>query len=487
MWKRIVLGIFVAIAVLTSVVLIRTALLKSPPISAPLPTPIALDRDGAIQRLAGSIRIPTISESGKPPDQQAMGRLRDYLEQSFPRVHATMQLEVLPDGALLFTWTGCDPAQDPVILMGHMDVVPAAGETLSEWKHPPFSGEIAEGFVWGRGTLDDKINVVSLLEAAETLIGQGFVPARTILFAFGDDEENGGAYGAQKIVKLLRGRGTQAEFVLDEGGFVISGVVPGIDRPLAVIGTQEKGYVDLALSTTGRGGHSSEAPVHTAIGQLATALTKLEANQFPASIPEVVREQYSALAPHMPFSNRVALANLWLFRPLLIHLGLADPTQAGSYRTSTAITMIHGGFKENALPTSARAIVNLRILPGETISTVMGRVRKVVDDPGVAVENANVADSREPSSSSPLDSNGYRTLATTIHQIFPTAIVTPNLLNAGTDAGFYTAISPNVYRFLAVEADASVLAMLHGVNERVGVDSYLETVQFMAQLIQNIR
>ena len=239
--KKVGALLIFAILVVAIVVIARAALLKPMATSAPPATPIALDDAGAIERFVAAIRIPTESQFGQPPDQAAMGRFRDQLQQSFPRVHATMQREVLPDGGLLFTWKGRDPSLAPVILMGHMDVVPVPAEALPLWKHPPYSGDEADGFIWGRGTLDDKIHVLSLLEAAETLIGRGFAPPRTILLAFGDDEENGGKYGAQKIVKLLGDRGVHPDFVVDEGGVIISGMVPGIPRPIALIGMRKKG------------------------------------------------------------------------------------------------------------------------------------------------------------------------------------------------------------------------------------------------------
>jgi carboxypeptidase PM20D1 len=389
-----------------------------------------------------------------------------------------MQHEVLPDGALLFTWKGRDPALAPVILMGHMDVVPVPAEALPLWKHAPYSGDIADGFIWGRGTLDDKIHVLSLLEAAETLIGSGFTPARTILFAFGDDEENGGNYGARKIVKLLQDRGVHPEFVVDEGGVVIRGAVPGVERPVALIGVAEKGILDVELTTKGVGGHSSAPPKHTAIGELSMALTKLEAHPFPASLTVAEKEQFATLAPYMPFSKRVVLANLWLFGPLVVKLGIKDPEQAGAFRTTTA--------ESNALPPSARAVVNFRILPGETTGSVIDRVRRIVGDPGVNVSSLSSFTSRDPSPISPVDSAGFRTLTTSIRQVFPDAIVSPYQLNAATDSSFYTVLTPNVYRFLAVEADPSVIAMIHGLNERIAPEKYLKTVQFTAQLIQNI-
>ena len=485
--KRVGAFFVFAILVVAIVVIARAALLKPVAVSAPPAAPIALDDAGAVERFIAAIRIPTESQFGQPPDQAAMSKFRDQLQQSFPRVHATMQREVLPDGGLLFTWKGRDPSLAPVILMGHMDVVPVPAEALPLWKHQPYSGDTADGFIWGRGTLDDKIHVLSLLEAAETLIGRGFTPPRTILLAFGDDEENGGKFGAQKIVKLLRDRGVHPDFVVDEGGIIISGMIPGITRPLALIGIAEKGIVDVELTTTGVGGHSSAPPRHTAIGQLSAALARLEAHPFPSSITPAGREEYAAIAPYMPFSKRLVLANFWLFSPLVVHMGMKDKEMASSFHTTTAETMISGGFKSNALPPSAKAIVNFRILPGETAASVLDRVRNIVNDPAVSVSAPDVAETRDPSPISPIDSDGYRTLSTSIRQVFPDVIVSPFLLTAATDSSFYTALTPNVYRFLAVESDPSVLAMIHGLNERIAPEKYLKTVQFTAQMIQNIR
>ena len=487
MIKRILLFVVLAVVVVAAVVMMRAAMLKPVETAAAPLKPVVLDEAGAVKRFVGAIRIPTESKADAPPDQAAMKSFRDYLEANFPKVHATMQREVLPDGALLFTWKGKDTSLKPVILMGHMDVVPVPDEALPLWKHPPYSGDTAEGFIWGRGTVDDKIHVLSLLEASEALIGQGFTPPRTILLAFGCDEENGGTYGARKIVKLLQERGTHAEFVLDEGGAVISGFLPGVDRPLAVIGVAEKGMVDLELSTKGVGGHSSEPPAHTAIGELSGALTKIEAHPFPASITPVMLEEYAAIAPYMPFSKRMILANLWLFGPLVVRAGLADQRQAGSFHTTTAEDIISGGFKDNALPPSARAVINFRVLPGETAATVKDRIQQIVDDPGVSIVDPKANDPRNPSPVSPIDTDSYQTLSGTIRALFPGAIVAPYMVAAATDATYYTVLSPNVYRFLALEADPSMLAMIHGLNERIPPEKYVKTVQFTAQLIQNIR
>ena len=485
--KRILVFLLLVVVVLV-VVMVARALLMRPPATASLPPQhlIAVD-PAAVDRFAGALKIATVSRADLTIDAASIAALRQYLQTSFPRVFANLSPEVMPSGALLLTWKGRDAAAAPVILMGHMDVVPADSSTLSHWQHAPFSGDVAEGSVWGRGALDDKSAVLSLLEATETLLGQGFTPARTLLFAFGDDEENGGSQGAANIVRLLQSRGVHPEFVVDEGGAVIHGAVAGLSRAVAVVGISEKGYVDVTLSTTGQGGHSSEPPSHTAIGVLAAGLTRLEAHPFPGSLPRPQEQELLAVAPYLPFSKRLILANLWLTRPLVVAAGLKDARQAGGYHTTTAETMISSGIKPNVLPTEAHATVNLRILPGETIDSVIEGVRSRVADPQVAVTNGSPTWSHNPSPVSPTDSDGYRTLTSTIGQFFPRAVVAPYLVQGGTDSSFYYALTPNVYRFSPIEGDLSMLSMVHGFNEHMTTAKYIHAVQFEAQLIENLR
>ena len=484
--KRALAVLFSILLVLVFVLVTRAILLK--PRTDPVPAAhlITFDQLSAIQRLAAAIRIPTISQTGRAIDAQAMAQFRGFLESSFPRVHAAMTREVLSSGSVLYTWKGRSPTAEPVILTGHIDVVPVDPATGNRWQHPPFSGDVAEGSIWGRGTLDDKGSVVALMEAAETLLAQGFTPARTVIFAFGDDEENGGQQGAVGIVKLLQSRDIHAYFVVDEGGAVARGFVPGLDSPLAVIGIAEKGYLSLKLSTTGAGGHSSEPPPHTAIGELAAGLTRLEADPFPGSMPDPTRDQLLSIAPYLPFVQRLALANLWLTRPLVVATGLKDKSQAGGYQTTTAITVISGGTKDNVLPTDAQAIVNFRILPGETVESVTDRVRSRLNDPKIAITDADPESTVNPSPVSPTDTEGFRTLITTIRQLYPTAITAPYLVGAATDARHYYAVSPNVYRFIPLEADENIYTMIHGFNEHITTSNYIHLVEFEAQLLNNI-
>ena len=248
----------------------------------------------------------------------------------------------------------------------------------------------------------------------------------------------------------------------------------------------EKGYLSVKLSTTGAGGHSSEPPPHTAIGRLASGLARLEAHPFPGSIPGPSKDLLLSVAPYLPFSKRLVLANLWLTKPLVIRAGLKNEKQAGAYHTTTAEDMVSGGIKDNVLPTEAHAVVNFRILPGESVDSVMEGIRTRIADSGIAVENANAGSARNPSPVSPSDTDGYRELATTIRQCYASAAISPYLVQVATDSSYYYALSPNVYRFNPIEAGSMTLTMIHGFNEHITIANYIQFVKFEAQLIRNI-
>jgi carboxypeptidase PM20D1 len=402
---------------------------------------------------------------------------------AFPRVHSTLTREVVAGYSLLYTWPGKDPKLAPILLMSHQDVVPVEPGTEKGWTHPAFSGDVADGFVWGRGALDDKVGVLAILEAVETLIGKGFQPQRTILLAFGHDEEVGGAHGAAALAALLAQRGAHPELILDEGGAIVEGLVPGLNCPAALVGTAEKGSMNVELVAESEGGHSSMPPAHTAIGRLASAIEQLEDNPMPARIDGATKRSFDFLAPELPFSQRLVLANLWLFDPIAKHAFAADPAGNARIRTTTATTIFQAGVKVNVLPHQARAVVNFRILPGDTGASVLQHVRDTVG-PGIRVARKERFVS-EPSPESDVNAPAFRLLQTTLVQTVPHVVVAPNLLSGGTDTRHYESLSPNVYRFLPIRINGEDLKRLHGTNERVGVESYGEAVRFYAQLIRN--
>src|SRR6185436_9509798 len=324
--------------------------------------------------------------------------LRELLARSFPRVHAQLQHELVGEHSLVFTWPGRRPDLPPVLLMGHQDVVPVEDERA--WTKPPFAGLVEGGFIWGRGTLDDKQAVLGILEACEALLGEGFTPARTVYLAFGHDEEASGLRGARRIAERFAARGTRFAFVLDEGGFYTEGTRPGLTVPAALIGTAEKGYLSLELSAEGEPGHSSRPPQEMAIGILARALERLQAQPFPARLEGAPRDMLVTLAPRLPFGQRVALANLWLVSPVVTHGLTGEPSSAAMVRTTTALTIVEGGHKENVLPGRARAVVNFRLLPGDTTAGTIAHVRGIVDDERVKLRpvtvSGNAAEAPQP-------------------------------------------------------------------------------------------
>lgn len=481
--RRVAVGLVWGAIALVGVLCVRALQLSSrQPRPQSLPA-LAIDADAAAARLAGGLRIPTISDGPEAPVRGAeFAQLHAYLEAQFPRVHGSLRREVVEGHSLLYTWPGRDGQAAPAVLLGHLDVVPVEPGTESAWEHPPFSGAIADGFVWGRGAIDDKFTVFGLLEAVELLLAEGFQPQRTVYLAFGHDEEVGGDRGAAVIAAELERRGVAAEFVLDEGGAVMAGAVPGLTNPLACIGVAEKGSVGIRLEARAEGGHSSAPPAHTAIGTLAAAIAALERNPLPPRFSPPVRAMLDHLAPDLPLlPHRLVLANLWLFEPFLLQALTAEPATNASVRTTAAATMIGGGVKENVLPASAWAVVNYRILPGDSAATVFAHVRNVVAEFGI--EANALPRAREPTPVSPVDGTAYARLARVVRSVFPEALVVPYLTIGGTDARHYTRVSRNVYRFMPWVADRSDLARMHGTNERVSVVGYRQGIEFYAHLL----
>jgi carboxypeptidase PM20D1 len=364
--------------------------------------------------------------------------------------------------------------------MGHMDVVPIEEITRDQWTHPPFSGTVEDGIVWGRGSVDDKFTVIALMEAMELLLSEGTRPQRSIYLSFGHDEEVGGKDGAAKVAEYFKNEGITFDYVMDEGGVVIEGMMEGLDRPLAVIGVSEKGYVNLVLTVNAPGGHSSQPPRHTAVGILARAIVLVEDNPFPASL-DYIKQTFSAIGAWMPFGKRLAMGNLWLFSPLVEGVMLNNQGDAAGIRTTTAATMVTGSPKSNILPTRATAVINFRILPGETVQTVKQRVINLIDDDRVVVTDEFRFD---PSPVSPTDSRGFELISKTIRGMDENILVAPYMVRGGTDAKYFYAVSPNVYRFMMIRVDAETIKYVHGIDEHVAVADYLEAIRFYYHLIR---
>jgi carboxypeptidase PM20D1 len=314
---------------------------------------------------------------------------------------------------------------------------------------------------------------------------EGFQPQHTIYLAIGEDEEIGGKGGAAQIATLLQLRGIEMEYLLDEGSAIIVDAFPGLPQ-VAMVGTAEKGYLSLELIAEGTGGHSSTPPQHTAVGVLSAAVNKLEENPFPAKLEGLTRQMFSEyLAPEMDFGMRMVNGNLWLFGGVLKRIMSAQPEPNAWLRTTTAATMFEGSIQDNVVPARARAVVNFRILPGESVASVTEHVRQTIDDPQVQINPMLGQEITEPSFVSDTSSPNFETLQRTIHQVFPEAVVTPGLLFASTDTRHYLDLSDNIYRFGPILAQPEVTKGVHGTNERIPIESYEQMVRFYIQLIRN--
>ncbi len=443
-----------------------------------------LDQMALAQRLAGAIRFPTISYMDYTrTDAAAFRRLHAYLEQQFPLTYRTLKKETVGDFSLLFEWEGSDPRRQPVLLTGHLDVVPVAEGTRGAWSYPPFDGCIEEGFVWGRGTLDDKVTVMGILEAIEALLQRGFRPNRSLYLAFGEDEEILGHHGAPQLAALLKSRGVQPEFVLDEGMLVTDGVIPNISKPAALIGITEKGYVGMELTVEKIGGHLAMPPKETAIGILSAAVSRLENHPVPARIDSPIFQTLDALAPEMPIGIRALLKARRLIGPLLFKVLSGTESTNATIRTTTSVTVFQAGELVNVLPASAKADVIFFLLPGDTVTGTANYARKVIADSRVQI-TVMTENCAEASPVSPTDSLGYRLIAASIRKAFPGVLVAPGLGTAPTDCHRYVGLTENCYRFTPIWAKPEDLLRVHGVNERISLENYVQAVEFFLDLIQ---
>lgn len=479
--------VLVLIAILGGVVLVRAAGLGPPTPRVESEAEPELDLQ-AVERLAGALRIPTVSGPGEGDVRPAaLQRFRSYLEATYPRVHETLEREVVADHSLLYRWPGIREGADPLVLLAHQDVVPAGPEAAEAWTHPPFAGTVAEGYLWGRGTLDDKGSLMAILEAVEALLADGFAPERPVILAFGHDEEIGGS-GAAAMAELLRRRGVTPFLLLDEGAAVVDGAVFGVEAPVALVGVAEKGYLSLELRAEGPGGHSSTPPSQTAVDVLVRALQRLRTQPLPAGIDGPVRELLTTVAAEMDFDRRMVLANLWLFEPLVLRELSSQPGTDALIRTTTAPTMLSASLKDNVLPSEARAVVNFRLHPRDTAEEVISHVRWAVRDPRVEVSVYNEfgGDSGAAASpAAPTDGPAYGLLARTVARVFPGAVVAPTLITGATDARHYTLLTDRVYRFAPFSLEPDDLERIHGMDERLALEDYGRMILFYRELLRD--
>ena len=480
--KKILLSVAILVVVLVAILFYRaTSVFENNQylVKEPL-TPITLDKGAVIDRFSRALQIPTISyDDTSKLDHQAFQAFHQHLAQSFPLVYAKTQLTKFDEYSIVFYLKGQNPQLKPALFMGHMDVVPVDEQTKDQWLQPPFGGKVVDGVIWGRGAIDDKVTVLALMESLEWYLSQDNAPQRDIYFAFGHDEEVGGE-GAKAIANYFAEQNIQFEFILDEGGVITDGIIPGTTQPIGLVGVAEKGFVNFNLTVKGEGGHSSQPPAHTAAGILANAIVNVENNPFDARL-EFFDLMFDNIGYSMPLAQRLPLANLWLFEPVVLSTLLKSPSSAASARTTTAVTMLQGSTKSNVLPTIATAVVNFRILPGDTIGSIQAHLERVIDDSRVALstELAN-----EASAVSPTDNIGFKLIESSIRRLDNNVLVTPYLVLGATDSRHFQGLSDNIYRFMMVSLNPTTLKQFHGLNEQIPIKDYLNAIQFYYAMLE---
>jgi carboxypeptidase PM20D1 len=435
-----------------------------------------------LDRFRELLRIPTVShadESGT--DWSAFDEFAATVERLYPLVHEHLERETIAGHSLLYRWRGGDDAE-PLVLMAHYDVVPVVE---SEWAHPPFAAEIVgegeDAELHARGAIDDKGSLVAILEAVEALLAEGVAPRRDVYLSFGHNEETAGD-GAQAIVETFRARGVRPGLVLDEGGAVVDGVIPGVTVPTAMVGVAERGVMTLVLTAREGGGHASTPPALPATVRLARAIDRLHRRPFPRRIADPVRAMLSTIAPYAPQPLRGAFQNLTVTGPLVaaIFAKLGPETNA-VVRTTAVATELSGAPGENVLATTARAAINIRLLHGDTVASATAHVRRVVGDPGIEVD---VRHGSDPSPVSPWQGDAWRRIATAVVEALGDDVVTTPYLQLGaSDSRWFTAISDHVYRFTPFHLTRAERDALHSHDERIRVEVWLRGIGFYRALI----
>lgn len=469
--------VLAVVAAFLAVILIRTAMFRPRPAEQKTYKRIEFDGDAAVTALQKLVQCKTVSNvNHELEDEAEFQKLIGLLPTLYPNVYEKCEVITLPDRALLFRWKGACEGEVSV-LMAHYDVVPADAEN---WLKPPFSGEIEDDVMWGRGTIDTKVTFNGTLFAANELIGRGFTPQHDIYMAFSGGEEVNGL-GAVNIVNYFRENGVKIAMAVDEGGAVVQDVFPGVKKPCALIGIAEKGMINLRYDVTSDGGHASAPAAHTPIGKLALACSKIEAHPFKAHFTKPVREMFDTLGRYSSFLYRMIFANLWCFGWIIDLMGKKSGGEINALlRTTVAFTQMQGSNALNVIPPSAHMVSNIRLNPEDTVDSAMEYIKRTVNDDEVKLTRLSGVN---PSRISSTECEGWQRVVDACSGTWPEAIVSPYLMVQCSDSRHYGVISNKVYRFSAMALTAEERHTIHGNNERVPIETVKKSVEFYMRLI----
>ncbi|HOU11251.1 MAG TPA: M20/M25/M40 family metallo-hydrolase [Clostridiales bacterium] len=475
------------LAALIAVTLVRAAFFKPPKKDFGPLSPEKIDRARAEKNLSRAIAIETVSyPEDELVDWTKFAEFRDFLDEAYPLIKKNLTRETVAQASLIYRWKGSDPSLDAVALLAHQDVVPVSAGTLGDWTHPPFEGFNDGEYIWGRGALDMKNQLICIMETVEDLLAEGFQPLRDVYLCFGHNEEVVGSEnaGAHAIMETLQERGVRLDCVLDEGGAILPVKVKGIiDKRLAGVGIAEKGYVDYEISVIEKGGHSSQPPAHTGVGKMADIVRALERHQFKAQFQPFLSDLFGKIGRNTSYPARLVACNVPILKPLLKTVMKKLPPAACMIRTTTAATMAQGSPAANVLPQKASVTVNFRQMPGTTMRDVEEHIRKVSPHKNIEIKRLK---GKEASKFSPTDSRAFRTIEKLCVQANPDNIVAPYLVMGGTDACFYEPICDNIYRFAPFTVSPELLLCTHATDERIPVSTLGDAIGFFKRFLREM-
>ncbi len=438
---------------------------------------VELDEEKIVKDMQELIRCKTISYNDRSLiDQNEFEKFRSLLPELYPNVHRVCSRRFMGDTGILYLWKGKQEG-NPTILMSHYDVVPVEEE---QWAKPAFEGIVENGELWGRGTLDTKGTLCGIMEAAEKLISEGFTPNHDIYLAFcGDEEVNGTS--CPEMVKWFEEQGIEIAMVVDEGGAVVENVFPGVSGDCALIGTAEKGYMNVEFKAKSNGGHASTPPVHTIVGDLSRAVVNVEKKPFKRHLTKPVKEMLDTLGRHSGFGYKILFANMWLFEGLFdLVCKLSGGEMNAMIRTTCAVTKMEGSKAYNVIPPTASVGMNLRLIGGDTVESAKAYLEKVANNKNIEV---SVVTGREASPDSDTSCAEWKLLCQTIADTWEGTIISPYLMMAGSDSRHYARITDRVYKFSAMKLSKEERGMIHGNNERIPVATLVKAAEFYVRLM----
>jgi carboxypeptidase PM20D1 len=434
----------------------------------------------AIAHMSAAIQLRTETPNDAYEfDTATFMNYRKFIETNYPLIHKNLSRTIIDSFNYIYEWKGSDASILPMVLMAHYDVVPVEASAIKLWHAAPYGGEVKENYIWGRGVLDDKSSMISILEATEAQLEKGFTPKQTILLCFGADEESSGK-GATAMVDYFKKLNRKFDLVVDEGGEISTEQNKSVKRPIASIGVGEKGYVTLVLTAQKEGGHSSIPGEKTAIDILSTAIAKVNQNPMPTKLTPPIEAYLKSISPYNEnLLEKMYLSNMWLFKSFVINNMTKDPSSNALVRTTLVPTVFNSGVRDNVIPTFATAYINSRILPGQSTKEVYDYVQKIVNDTNIKITYYKNY-MTEPSPTTDVNSKYYKRVEKAVRSVVKDVVVSPMLMVGATDSRNYRSISDGVVNFSPL-TDAKGY---HGIDERMQIADFQKCFNFYTLLIK---